>query len=493
MKLFVATLWNEANAFAPFLTELEHFTRYAPGELPDDMGEVEAVTLEARRRAGAGAFELVEGSFAYAEPSGLVSEAAFEHLAAELVRQFQESGPFDMVALALHGAMATPDVDDCEGVLLSRLRRAAGANQPAIGILLDPHASLSTAMLRQAEIIVAMKEYPHVDFRERATELFDLLIAARLGEIHPVRRAVDTGMIGIFSTMGQAGRRLVDAMTRMEALPDILSVSLIHGFPWSDGYASGTRSLVISNGNPSAAEHAAWQLSDLAREIAPECQPRPIALDTALAESLAREGVSVWADSPDNPGGGAAGDSTYVAKFLMERKVTPACVGPIWDPQAVEDAFGAGVGARLPVRIGGKAGAYSGSPLTGEGEILALDEDGSQTFSGANVPMGRVAAVRLRGVDLVVASKRIQALGPDLFTRLGIDPEKCSVVAVKSSRHFEAGFARIADQVHILDVPGSLQSNLAQYPYRHMTRPRWPLDSLPAAQLVTDHKEDAPL
>ena len=38
----------------------------------------------------------------------------------------------------------------------------------------------------------------------------------------------------------------------------------------------------------------------------------------------------------DNAGGGAAGDSTYILRRLIERNVVGAVLGGLWDPIAVE-------------------------------------------------------------------------------------------------------------------------------------------------------------
>src|SRR5687767_15491956 len=44
-------------------------------------------------------------------------------------------------------------------------------------------------------------------------------------------------------------------------------------------------------------------------------------------------------------GGGAPGDSTYVLKRMLERGITNAAIGCIYDPICVAMAFDAGIGA----------------------------------------------------------------------------------------------------------------------------------------------------
>ena len=96
-------------------------------------------------------------------------------------------------------------------------------------------------------------------------------------------------------------------------------------------------------------------------------------IDAALDEALAFDGGPVvLADGADNPGGGAAGDSTFILKRLLERGIGNVCLGPLWDPVAVRIAFEAGEGATLLLRIGGKVGPLSGDPLDLRVTVKAL-------------------------------------------------------------------------------------------------------------------------
>src|SRR3546814_4784885 len=71
--------------------------------------------------------------------------------------------------LSLHGAMCAVGYDDCEGDLLAHVRRMVGPDVP-VGIEFDPHAHLSDAMLGNADVLIAYKEYPHTDFLARGEE-----------------------------------------------------------------------------------------------------------------------------------------------------------------------------------------------------------------------------------------------------------------------------------------------------------------------------------
>ena len=477
---FAAGLSQETNVFSPLPTGIAEFCgRFAvPGKHSADTPPFpESLLIGGRRRAEEGLLTLYEGPMAGAHPGGIVTRAAYESLRDAILVALRAALPVDLVALHLHGAMIADGYDDCEGDLLARVRDLAGPTC-AIGAMIDPHAHVSPAMVDACDILIAYKEYPHTDFRERAEEVWDLLIATRAGRVRPVAALWDSGTIGIFHTSLPEVRALVDRMEALERSGAALSVSLIHSFPWGDGADFGTRALAICDDDPAAADAIAREIATRAGEIARATRSHGLSLSDALAHvAAADEGARpfVLADRADNPGGGAASDSTFVLAALIDRGIGNACLGPIWDPQAVTIAFSAGIGARLALRIGGKTGPLSGLPIDLDVEIIALDPAATQCFAGEPFPLGRAASVRGAGIDMILVSERDQARGPDMFTRLGITLADKRIVVVKSSQHFYDGFAPIAREILYLDGPGSLQSDLTQYPYQRIALPRWPM------------------
>jgi microcystin degradation protein MlrC len=480
--LFVAGLAQETNAFGPLPTTLEDFSgRFqTPGRHDASTPPFpESLLNETRKRAADNRCTLTEGPTAGAHPSGIVTRDAYEQLRDAILIALGATLPVDIVALHLHGAMCAEGYPDCEGDLLMRIRDIVGP-KAKIGAMLDPHANLSAAMVAASNILIAYKGYPHTDFRERAVEVVDLLLAAHAGTIDPVSSVWDAGVIGIFHTTTPQGRSLVAHMQAMEERGDALSASLIHGFPWADTEDMGTRALVITNGNRDAS--LAEYLAREAALIAPAIMPRATPLADAFAafERAREAGLTVFADGPDNPGGGAGGDSTFVLRELLDRNIAHACLGPLWDPISVAAAFGAGVGAQTDLVIGGKAGPLSGQPIRANVEIRHLAPEGWQTFAGTRFGLGRCATVRLDGIDVLLASERDQARGTDLFTNHGVDLAEKKLAVVKSSQHFYESFSRVASRIVYLDCPGSLQTDLSRISYRHVHRPRWPIDPVGA-------------
>src|SRR3546814_12285945 len=106
--------------------------------------------------------------------------------------------------------MCAVGYDDCEGDLLAHVRRMVGPAVP-VGIEFDPHAHLSDAMLGNADVLIAYKEYPHTDFLARGEELIDLLERCARTGWRPARAVFDCRMIGRFTPPREPLRGLAAA------------------------------------------------------------------------------------------------------------------------------------------------------------------------------------------------------------------------------------------------------------------------------------------
>ena len=91
--------------------------------------------------------------------------------------------------------------------------------------------------------------------------------------------------------------------------------------------------------------------------------------------------------------------------------------------------------------------------------------------------MGNAALVEADGNELVLITRRAQALDTDVFTQLGCRLPEKTLIVVKSAQHFHTAFSRIARHVIYADAPGSVSLDLRSLPYRHIRRPKWPIDA----------------
>lgn len=480
IRVFTAGLATETNTFSPLPAGLAAFHEglfFPPGKHSEQPTFFSGPLWAARQRAAEHGWTVVEGLVAAAYPAGPVTREAYESLRDEILGQLREALPVDIVALGLHGAMVAEGYEDCEGDLLARVREIVGPGA-AVGATLDPHGHMSDLMLRSADLLISWKEYPHTDINERAVELLDLLARCADGSLRLARACVDCEMIALVFTTQEPGASIVARMRELERRPGVVSVSLNHGFPWGDVPDMGTKVVVYTDDDPVLAGSIARELADevIARreELLIDRPDVDRALDIALASTTP---PVVIADSADNAGGGAASDSTWFLKRMLERGITGAAVGAVWDPVAVSAAGNAGEGARIRLRLGGKAGLMSGPPLDVVARVVSFRRDHTmQTLvEGDTISCGDSALLDIQGVEVVATSKRQQPMGTDLFTRLGCDLGAKQVIVVKSSQHFYAHFSRIAGQVIYAEAPGTVTLALDTLDYRRIRRPKWPL------------------
>lgn len=485
MRIFTGAIVTETNTFSPIptgwqafeLNEIQHGNR-GPIRMTSEL----AALVRWREWAERDGHTVIESVCAVAEPGGITVRSVYEALRDELVDDLGRAYPVDVVLLFLHGAMVAEGCDDCEGDILSRVRAITGANT-IIGVELDLHSHLTQAMLENATVIIDYDEYPHTDIVARGEDLFRLCIAAAEKRIHPVMRAFDCRSIGMFPTTSHPMREFVDAL-KAARRGDVLSTSLIHGFPWGDVRDCGAKVLAVADGDARLAQQVAEHFGREFWSLRSAVQLRAADMDAAIDAALAcARPPAVLADVADNAGGGAPGDSTHILRRLLERNVDGVVSGVYYDPVAVQLCFEAGEGALLDLRCGGKLGAASGAPLDLRVRVRKLCGHHAQTSmdDSGPVPFGRAAWVEAGKAHLVLASIRGQVFAPDAFTGLGIPVEEARIVLVKSSHHFYAKFAGIAGTVIHVDSQGALQLDFARIPYVKRDSKYWPRVSDPFA------------
>ncbi|MBM3545874.1 MAG: M81 family metallopeptidase [Alphaproteobacteria bacterium] len=484
MRVFTASLATETNTFSPMLTSRTEFEEsfYAPaGKHPDYPKLFTAPLAAARKRAKSSNWEVVEGTCTFAEPAGTVTREAYEGLRDEILDQLRAAMPVDAVLMGLHGAMVADGYDDCEGDLLQRIRKIVGPKVP-IGAELDPHCHMTDAMVNSTDAMICFKEFPHTDFAERGEELVQIIADTAVGKIKPVQSVYDCRMINSYPTSREPMRSFVDKFKAMEGKDGILSISMIHCYPYADVPDLGTKMLVVTDNNKALGDKIAKQLGEELIAMRDTVRPAFLTLEGALDAALKVEGgPAVVAEPADNAGGGAPSDSTFFIELLRKRGVKNVCIGPIWDPIAVRMCHAAGDGASFDLRFGGKMGPTSGEPVDAKVKVIKCVKDAIQTFSGAVVPLGDAASIEFDGITVALISIRTQALGTDLFTNLGVDLKSKRVIIVKSTNHFHGAFGPIAKQVLYSDGPGALPRDFKKVGYTRVKRPIWPLDDNPWA------------
>ena len=481
MHIFTAAIATETNSFSPIPTSEANFADdfYPAGTLPDRPMMFAAPMQVVRRRTAEQGWKVTEGLATSAQPSGLIRRATWESYRDRILADLAAAGPVDMVLLGLHGAMMADGYPDCEGDLLSRVRAAVGS-KVVIGGLLDPHCHLTPAMLEAADVLIAYKHYPHLDAFDRAEELWSLCEGAATGRLRPVMASADCRMISLYYTPVEPVSGFVAAMTAAEQEPGVLSVSLIHGFPWGDVAEMGTRMLVIADGDAGRAQSLAEGFAKDLQAMKGRTMTTLIPIAEAVAAASGHEGPApmVLADFADNCGAGAPSDATWLLDALIRADVPDVGIAFLHDPQAIDLCKAAGVGARMPLRVGGKTSRFSGPPLDLDVEVMHIAEDARHDFGIGHFDAGTVVVVRTgRNVDIVMSSNRIQCITPGAFSDFGIDPRAKRVLVPKSMQHFYIMFSQLGGPVHYVESPGVASMDLANLPYIRVNRTIWPFSS----------------
>jgi microcystin degradation protein MlrC len=483
MRMFVASLATETNTFSPLPVDRRAFERafYAPpGQHPVTPTLCSAPVVAARSRAQSDGIVLIEGTTTWAEPAGLVSRGAYESLRDEILSQLRAAMPLDVALFGLHGAMVADGYDDTEGDLLGRAREIVGP-KAIIGAEYDMHCHLTEKRIAAANISILFKEFPHTDFLARAKELVDIAIRAARGEIRPVAALFDCRSLDhAFMTSHPKGRAFVDRIQAMEGKDGVLSISLGHGFTPADVPDVGNKVLVHADGDEMKAKALAEDIgrafisfgrSGVSAHVKPE--------DVLRVASETRGQPVVFADRWDNPGGGVPGDGTLMIELLLRHPDTPAAVGVLWDPIAVDLCRAAGQDAKLWLRIGGKATPISGRSVDAHVVVRSVTEELIIPFEQSRVSLGPAAAVSIGDLDVVLATGRAQTFSPEAFSNMGIDLAGKKIVVVKSSNHFHAAFSKVAAAIHHLDCGGPFPPDVREIPYTKLRRPISPLDPNP--------------
>jgi microcystin degradation protein MlrC len=285
----------------------------------------------------------------------------------------------------------------------------------------------------------------------------------------------DVRMVGTWRTPLEPVRGFVDDMRALEGRDGVLSVSFCHGFPWGDVAEVGAKMLVVTDGDRPKGEALAKRLQQRIWDMRHETEPPEIGIEAALDLAAAEpHGPVVIADRSDNAGGGAPSDATFFLQAILARGLKDVVTGLYWDPVVVRFCKEGGVGARLPLRIGGKCGPASGDPVDLVCEVRAIVENARQTFGASRNPMGDAVWLHCDGIDLVVNSSRTQVFHPDAFTGLGLTLADKRLIVVKSTQHFYAGFQPIASKVIWAAGPGALVPDYAAIGYTKRDGNFWP-------------------
>lgn len=513
--IFLAEFSQETNAFCPLATGIPEFQgghdRVPAGDdlidLYDGTNTVLGGMLEECRRRG---WQVVPSIAAHAYPAGPLTHDCYESLRDRILDDLRRATP-DGVLLSLHGAMVADGYPDPEGDLLSRVRTSVGARVPIVGVL-DLHGNVSATMVAAADFLIGYREYPHVDTRARGEEAAACLADILAGHLRPSMALVQIPALLVSMNMRTDRGPMAEAFgiaSDIERRPGAVDVSLFGGFPYADVPDACASALCTTNGDIEAARQWAIDaaLALWTRRHAFDVRGGGAEEGVRRAMAAAR-GPVVIADVADNPASGGVGDHPALLRAALGMGATDCVASLFYDPETVGQAVGAGEGAEVRFRIGGKVpvvaiaseSAQLNRPVAVAGPDLGPVEvrarvrrlaDGRFTLRGPmgrglRVDIGKTAVLTVTGgpavasppgtVEIVVAERRRSTDDPELLRVLGIEPTQRRLLLLKSKGHFRAAFGPMVAEIIDVDTGGAATLDLGRLPFRRVRRPVFPLD-----------------
>lgn len=501
MKIAVVGFGHETNTFA-----------VERNDQPDaDMLVGEEVLAQAHPKSYIGGFmegtrrpdvELVPIVDVWFAHGGLIHADVFEHYLRIIIDGLREAQPLDGVYFALHGAMAIEaPYTDGEASLVRAARETLGEDMPFVATY-DFHG-IYTDWEVSALVPFPLNTNPHVDGFERGVEAGEWMLRMLAGDARPVTRRVYVPIIG--PNIGQSTWSHIASeevrlpmyqlnllREELEKTPGVINLTLQGGYGYADTPDTGMCVIATTDGDPELAEGLARRL---ARELWARREEirtvRPIVpLDQGVKMAMAREeGPIVLVDLGDDPGSACPADSPAVLESLI-RHGARDCALTIRDPEVVEAAMGAGVGATLSMEVGAKIDQRFYKPLPVTGRVKLIDDGNymilgpahggwgrevtKEAFREANV--GPRVVLRIGNKIDVIFSRGRTGVERDFFKSAGISLEEKKILVVKSNQAHRASFAPVVAGIIDLDTPGACTVNYASLPYKMLPRPIYPVD-----------------
>ena len=493
MRLLIAMMKHETNTFSPVPTPLARFGN-GPGPLYGEAaiaayrgtGTGLGAYLDLAEREGA---EVALPIAASAPPSGPVEDAAYTEITDRICEAAAEGG-FDGIMLDLHGAMVTHSLEDGEGQFLKRLR-AIVPNTP-IGVSLDMHANLYDEIVANATVVTGYRTYPHIDTYETARLAGEILLRAMRGEVRPVMAWGNVPMLPHVMRQGTDDHPNKELQHRCAAMNDegALAASLFTGFPHADIANAGLSAVVVTDGDRELSERLRDELLDRAwveREaFVYKIEPleQSVARARAMPPPAPGEGPIVLLDHYDNCASGGTMDTTAVLAEIMRLGLEGVAAFAIYDPEAVQQAIAAGIGAQVALSIGGKiampAIPADSPPLAVRGTVKTISNghyrNRGPMARGVQMDMGAAVVLDTGAVEIVLISRHVEPSDLNCLLALGIDPMQKRYVMLKSRIHWRAGLGKLASAVVECAGVGVCTSDYGQLRFKKVRRPIYPLD-----------------
>lgn len=487
-RVAVASFEFEGNHFSNTVYNRSNFSLYADGvtiwkaiaDLPIAVsGGVKILTQQPE-------FDLVPILVAQGGSGGAVEKVFFDRTVDAIVSGLVDANAtaeLDGIYIALHGAMVSKDINDAEGYLLQRIRKALGSH-PIIAASLDLHANVTPAMVEHANILVGYETYPHVDAYDTGRRAATLLSRALRGEIYPVMRMQRLPMItpipGGSTAVQNAPLARLAKLSREHEKFGLLSVSYFTCQPWLDDNDAVNAVVAISDNDPALAKKTAATIASEMWKRREEYELPLLSIDAAVNTAIhTLTKPVILADTGDSVGAGAAGDSSYVLEALLRLAPDLRTAISLVDATVVEKAIIAGPGSQIEVDIGFSVDPRYGTPLRIQASVVSIHNGdfkySAGIYAGVTAHMGRTAVITVNNHHILVSSQGTYEYADEHFLSVGIDPNTFDIVVLKNGMNYRNLVS--PERIAILaDTVGASSANLGSLPWTNRKSPFWPRD-----------------
>ncbi len=487
-RVGIIGIYHESNTFIPEPTTLEHYQNQI-----FLLGEDVRTHYSHAHHEITGFFETLADAdieavpiiFAHAAPWGKVSDEALDTIWKVVTDRLSEAGPLDGILAAPHGAGVNESRPDLDGWWLGKLRQIMGA-KPIIATM-DPHVNLSPAMVSACDGMIAFRENPHLDQRQRGIEAAQMMVRTLRGEIRPVAAGAFPSLainIERQLTFAEPMLSMKVELEAVRALPGVLAASVALGFPYADIADMGSAFVVVTDNDPPLAQAQADRLAKWLLKNRERFRGEMISPEDAMARITHAPKPVGLLDMGDNMGGGGPSDSTILARLCHE-SVDLKTLFYVPDRDCVEAAYAAGLGARLTMKIGGKLPMTPAPPIETEVTVISF-HDGkyyeTKPRHGGKTggEMGPVAVVKAdSGLTIMLMSERG---GPNFSAQpimaCDLRPEDFDVIIIKGVHAPVGAYAEICPTLIRVNTPGVTCADMETLIYHHRRKPLFPFEDV---------------
>ncbi|MEP6971544.1 MAG: M81 family metallopeptidase [Betaproteobacteria bacterium] len=487
MRIALIHVGQETNDFNPLPTTLRDYASFG-------ICEGEEMVRKFRRLGQIGgyydivdksghAIETVPIIRGWAVAGGRITREAYAFFDRKIRDGLKAAGHIDALALQLHGACASEDMDDVEGAQLQACRDVLGPDVPIV-LGLDHHANITRQMVALSTAIVGHRTQPHDPF-DTGRIGAEVLLKILYDGARPTTAWRKLPLLSHqeqFLTAHGPMKIWFDRARAMEADPKVLQASNYPMQPWLDVAEGGWSTIVVTHNDQALAERLADELAELAWSMRADFQRKEaVSIDDAVRlADAADKGLVVLSDTGDTVFGGAAGDSNLILEAMLRLGIRSRALVPLIAPETVARLVQAGVGAQVTLPVGGNVATTFFKPLQVTGIVRQVADgkvDLSQHHQG-QIDMGRTVVFEVGPVTLLISELRGLAGNlPDVYRAFGIEPTDYKIAVLKTASNFQY-FASITSQVIRADTRGPGQSDVFGLPWKRIPRPVYPLDDI---------------